>query len=68
MRAARPSLDEEIAAGQFGGVMDWLPTMCTASAARLPAGTIKQATVKPLGPRLPTCRLPGSEIFSNSLS
>src|SRR5580698_7293558 len=24
MRAARPSLDEEIAAGQFGGVMEWL--------------------------------------------
>jgi carboxypeptidase Taq len=49
MRAARPSLDEEIAAGQFGGVMDWLRDNVHGVGARLPVqDLIKQATGKPL--------------------
>jgi carboxypeptidase Taq len=49
MRAARPSLDEEIAAGQFGGVMDWLRDNVHGVGARLPVQElIKQATGKPL--------------------
>jgi carboxypeptidase Taq len=49
MRAARPLLDEEIAAGQFGGVMDWLRDNVHGVGARLPVQElIKQATDKPL--------------------
>ncbi|MEP6886424.1 MAG: carboxypeptidase M32 [Gammaproteobacteria bacterium] len=49
MRAERPSLDEEIAAGQFGGVMDWLRDNVHGVGARLPVQElIKQATGKPL--------------------
>jgi carboxypeptidase Taq len=49
MRAARPSLDEEIASGQFGGVMDWLRDNVHGVGARLPVQElIKQATGKPL--------------------
>jgi carboxypeptidase Taq len=49
MRAARPSLDEEIGAGQFGGVMDWLRDNVHGVGARLPVQElIKQATGKPL--------------------
>jgi len=49
MRASRPSLDEEIAAGQFGGVMDWLRDNVHGVGARLPVQElIKQATGKPL--------------------
>ena len=49
LRAARPELDEEIAAGQFGGVMDWLRDNVHGVGARLPVQElIKQATGKPL--------------------
>jgi carboxypeptidase Taq len=49
MRAARPALDEEIATGQFGGVMDWLRDNVHGVGARLPVQElIKQATGKPL--------------------
>jgi carboxypeptidase Taq len=49
MRAALPKLDEEIAAGQFGGVMDWLRDNVHGVGARLPVqDLIKQATGKPL--------------------
>jgi len=49
MRAAHPSLDEEIAAGHFGGVMDWLRDNVHGVGARLPVQElIKQATGKPL--------------------
>jgi carboxypeptidase Taq len=49
MRSARPSLDEEIGAGQFGGVMDWLRDNVHGVGARLPVQElIKQATGKPL--------------------
>jgi carboxypeptidase Taq len=49
MRSARPSLDEEIAAGHFGGVMDWLRDNVHGVGARLPVQElIKQATGKPL--------------------
>jgi carboxypeptidase Taq len=49
MRAAHPSLDEEIAAGQFAGVMDWLRDNVHGVGARLPVQElIKQATGKPL--------------------
>jgi carboxypeptidase Taq len=49
MRAARPALDEEIAAGEFGGVMDWLRDNVHGVGARLPVQElIKQATGKPL--------------------
>jgi carboxypeptidase Taq len=49
MRAARPALDEEIAAGQFGGVMDWLRDNVHGVGARLPVQElIQQATGKPL--------------------
>jgi carboxypeptidase Taq len=49
MRAARPALDEEIAAGQFGGVMEWLRDNVHGIGARLPVQElIKQATGKPL--------------------
>jgi carboxypeptidase Taq len=49
MRAARPSLDEEIGAGQFSGVMDWLRDNVHGVGARLPVQElIKQATDKPL--------------------
>ncbi len=49
MRAAHPALDEEIAAGQFGGVMDWLRDNVHGVGARLPVQElIKQATGKPL--------------------
>src|SRR5258708_14957154 len=49
MRASRPSLDEEIGAGQFGGVMDWLRDNVHGVGARLPVqDLIKQATGKPL--------------------
>jgi carboxypeptidase Taq len=49
MRAARPALDDEIAAGQFGGVMEWLRDNVHGVGARLPVQElIKQATGKPL--------------------
>jgi carboxypeptidase Taq len=49
LRAERPSLDAEIAAGQFGGVMDWLRENVHGVGARLPVQElIKQATGKPL--------------------
>ena len=49
LRAARPSLDEEIGAGQFGGVMDWLRDNVHGIGARLPVKElIKEATGKPL--------------------
>jgi carboxypeptidase Taq len=49
MRAAHPALDEEIASGQFGGVMDWLRDNVHGIGARLPIQElIKQATGKPL--------------------
>jgi carboxypeptidase Taq len=49
MRAANPALDDEIAAGQFGGVMDWLRDNVHGIGARLPMQElIKQATGKPL--------------------
>jgi carboxypeptidase Taq len=49
MRASRPSLDEEIALGQFGGVMDWLRDNVHGVGARLPVqDLVKQATGKPL--------------------
>ena len=49
LRAERPSLDEEIAAGRFDGVMDWLRDNVHGVGARLPVQElIKQATGKPL--------------------
>ena len=49
MRAALPALDEEVAAGHFGGVMDWLRDNVHGVGARLPVQElIKQATGKPL--------------------
>jgi carboxypeptidase Taq len=49
LRAERPSLDAEIAAGQFGGVMDWLRENVHGVGARLPIqDLVKQATGKPL--------------------
>jgi len=49
MRAAHPTLDDEIAAGHFGGVMDWLRDNVHGIGARLPVQElIKQATGKPL--------------------
>jgi len=49
LRAERPTLDVEIAAGQFGGVMDWLRDNVHCVGARLPVQElIKQATGKPL--------------------
>jgi carboxypeptidase Taq len=49
LRAARPALDEEIAAGRFGGVMEWLRDNVHGIGARLPVQElIKQATGKPL--------------------
>ena len=49
LRAERPSLDQEIAAGQFGGVMEWLRDNVHGVGARLPVQELmKQATGKPL--------------------
>lgn len=49
LRAERPSLDAEIAAGQFDGVMEWLRDNVHGVGARLPVqDLIKQATGKPL--------------------
>jgi len=49
LRAARPSLDEEVAAGHFAGVMDWLRDNVHGVGARLPVQELmKQATGKPL--------------------
>ena len=49
MRAARPTLDEEIAAGRFGGVLEWLRDHVHGIGARLPLkDLIQQATGKPL--------------------
>ncbi len=49
LRAARPALDEEIAAGQFEGVLDWLRENVHGVGARLPVKElIKHATGKPL--------------------
>jgi carboxypeptidase Taq len=49
MRAALPALDEEVAAGHFNGVMDWLRDNVHGVGARLPIQElIKQATGKPL--------------------
>jgi carboxypeptidase Taq len=49
LRAARPSLDEELAAGQFSGVLDWLRDNVHGIGARLPVkDLIKEATGKPL--------------------
>ena len=49
LRAARPSLDEELAAGKFDGVLDWLRDNVHGIGARLPVkDLIKEATGKPL--------------------
>jgi carboxypeptidase Taq len=49
LRVERPSLDAEIAAGQFGGVMDWLRDNVHGVGARLPVQELmQQATGKPL--------------------
>ena len=49
LRAERPSLDADIAAGEFGGVMDWLRDNVHGVGARLPVQELmKQATGKPL--------------------
>jgi carboxypeptidase Taq len=49
MRSARPALDEEIATGQFGGVMEWLRDNVHGVGARLPVKElIQEATGKPL--------------------
>ncbi len=49
LRAARPALDEEIAAGHFEGVLDWLRENVHGVGARLPVKElIKHATGKPL--------------------
>jgi carboxypeptidase Taq len=49
LRAARSGLDEEIAAGQFGGVMEWLRDNVHGVGARLPVKElITEATGKPL--------------------
>ena len=49
LRAARPGLDEEIAAGHFGGVMEWLRDNVHGIGARLPVKElITEATGKPL--------------------
>ena len=49
LRMERPALNEEIAAGHFGGVMEWLRDNVHAVGARLPVKElIKQATGKPL--------------------
>lgn len=49
LRAARPSLDEELSSGQFGGVLDWLRDNVHGLGARLPVkDLIKEATGKPL--------------------
>jgi carboxypeptidase Taq len=49
LRAARPTLDEEIAAGKFGGVMEWLRDNVHGVGARLPVkDLIQEATGKPL--------------------
>jgi carboxypeptidase Taq len=55
LRAARPTLDVEISAGQFGGVLEWLRDNVHGVGARLPIKElIKEATGKPLtaGPYL----------------
>jgi len=49
LRTERSALDREIAAGQFGGVMEWLRDNVHAVGARLPVKElIKEATGKPL--------------------
>ena len=49
LRAARPSLDEELSTGQFSGVLDWLRDNVHGLGARLPVkDLIKEATGKPL--------------------
>ena len=49
MRAARPALDEEIANGQYAGVMDWLRDNVHGVGARLPVkDLIQEASGKPL--------------------
>ncbi len=49
LRAARPSLDEEIAAGSFAGVLEWLRDHVHGVGARLPVkDLIQEATGKPL--------------------
>jgi carboxypeptidase Taq len=49
LRAARPTLVEEIGAGQFAGVMEWLRDNVHGVGARLPVkDLIKEATNKPL--------------------
>ena len=49
LRAARPALDEEIAAGQFAGVLGWLRDHVHGIGARLPLKElIQHATDKPL--------------------
>ncbi len=49
LRTARPTLDEEIAAGQFGGVLEWLRDHVHGIGARLPVKElIQHATGKPL--------------------
>jgi carboxypeptidase Taq len=49
LRVERPSLDSEVAAGQFGGVMDWLRDNVHGVGARLPVQElVKQSTGKPL--------------------
>jgi len=49
LRAALPALDEELAAGRFAGVLEWLRDSVHAVGARLPVKElIRQATGKPL--------------------
>jgi carboxypeptidase Taq len=49
LRAARPGLDDEIAAGQFGGVLEWLRDNVHGVGARLPVKElVQEATGKPL--------------------
>jgi carboxypeptidase Taq len=49
LRADRPALDEEIAAGQFGGLLDWLSENVHSLGASLSVPElIKKATGKPL--------------------
>ena len=49
LRAARPALDEELAAGQFAGVLEWLRDHVHGIGARLPLKElIQHATGKPL--------------------
>ncbi len=49
LRAALPSLDEQLAAGHFDGIMEWLRENIHSAGARLPVQELmKQATSRPL--------------------